>query len=319
MMCIVFLLLATALDASPIKVALRYDDPRLQSNAFNDSLFTMLQRNQIPFTVAVIPCTTDERFVCDTAWQFFSTLKQALADRSIEVALHGFKHVLWNTDSHHYGEFNGVDYQEQYRRIAKGKQLLDSVLDYDIVTFVPPWNAYDDNTLKVLENCHFKAISAAVDQSDCLSSNRINYYPCTVAKPTKLLAAIENNRHRKGLIVLNFHRYNFDDQFTLADFERLLLDLRANYPLEFVTFAGLMAQNDLSDKARLTANRMDNFLSKKMQLGKMLYPTTYCRLIRVLNGVLCCFFPVLILFLFLFMMRRKQAKKSYLQERGCLY
>ena len=48
-------------------------------------------------------------------------------------------------------EFLGLNYEQQFTKIKSGKLFLEEKLGTNINTFIPPWNRYDLNTLKVLE------------------------------------------------------------------------------------------------------------------------------------------------------------------------
>ncbi len=303
-----FMLFITANIFASIKVVLRYDDPMLRANAINDSLFTMLQELHIPFTIAVIPCSGDEeKLVCDTSWKYLPILKNGITNKSIEVALHGLNHKESNNVKKG-GEFGNVAYEEQYRRIAKGKKMLDSVLNCNIITFIPPYNSYDTNTLNVLENCGFKAFSA--DMFGTVENNNIQYYPCTVHSPLELLSTINTNRERSGLIILMYHHYDFNEKFTIGNFMEILQIVLNEYPqVEFVTFSDLVELYEVSDKARISANRQSNLLYKRMKLGGILYPTKYVQSTRIVNGFLHSVFSFFIsVFFYLLLFGKKRPK-----------
>ena len=303
--CSIFLLFASELlMASPIKIVLRYDDPQLQTDTVNDSLFAVLQRNDIPFSIAVIPCDSAENLICDTAWQYFPALKKAVTNGKIEIALHGLVHKR--------GEFGNIPYEEQYRRIFKGKYLLDSVLNCNIITFVPPYNTYDKNTLIALEQCGFKVLSSYLENRT-IDNGAVTDFPCTIDSPVDLLPTVDNNHNREGVIVLMFHQYNFTDKFTVVDFEKILLRIKENLNVEFITFANLINSGETVNNKRIEANRQSNLLSKQLKLKGMLHPVSYCNAVRWVNAGLYSFASLAIsLILYLLLMRRNVDKRFWL-------
>ena len=288
-----------------IKVVLRYDDYRLKSDSLDNALYDMFQRQNVPVTLAVIPYDEHGNFVCDTTLNKYSILKQDLKTGKVEIALHGYSHVEKNGN----GEFKEVSYDEQYRRIRQGKSLLDSILNGNVVTFIPPWNLYDGNTVKSLVNNGFKIISA--DIYNAYHNTTIQYFPYAIDSPNLLLPTIKMNKGRNGIIVLMFHAYDFNNGFTINDFEKIIEEVKQNKDVQFVRFIDLL-NVEASDAARIHANKRSNLLSKKMNLGGMLYTTKYYQTIRIVNSLLYVSGFLLITMLGYLLLFRKGKKKTHI-------
>lgn len=166
--------------------------------------------------------------------------------------------------------------------LSKGKQLLDSLF-MPVITFVPPWNSYDDNTLASLEMLGFKCISSCMTVGQSLSSNKLQYYLETIDHPNKLLKAIEDNRNRNGIIILMFHHYDFDKDFSMEDLNTLLEEIGHAQNVECLTFRMLCDRNEESDAVRFKANIEINLLSKLLKTGQMLQKKSFAILIRICN------------------------------------
>lgn len=135
------------LSAKNISIVFRYDDFTLVNDSTNEKLVLLMHKYDIPVTLGVIPCDANENLVMDKNYLFLDYLKKAVHNGSVEIALHGLNHNRMTP----YGEFTGLSLEEQTRRIKKGKNLLDSVFNYNLMTFIPPWNSHDENTVKALK------------------------------------------------------------------------------------------------------------------------------------------------------------------------
>ena len=55
-----------------------------------------------------------------------------------ELALHGLKHL----------DYSKLDYQTQFEHLRVGRIMLNELFDVETCIFVPPFNKYDDSTVK---------------------------------------------------------------------------------------------------------------------------------------------------------------------------
>lgn len=121
-----------------------YSDPALESR-----VLAVFRRHGIPQTFAVIPnpgALPESLAAAD--FQHAMILDSLLSWQSrsdVHFALHGSTH---HRNPGSAGEFDGLPYDEQQRRLARGKNLLDGFLRTDIRMFAPPWNQSDDNTIE---------------------------------------------------------------------------------------------------------------------------------------------------------------------------
>lgn len=281
-----------------VKVVFRYDDFMLKNDSVNEEVVRIFQKHNIPLVLGVIPYDSAGHFVLEKNYAFMSTLKHGLANGSLELALHGYNHIKVADN----GEFGNVPFEEQYRRIKIGKQFLDSVFQQHTVTFIPPWNAYDENTLNVMDKLGMTVISSSLAINQPYSSKTVNYFPHTLGSPRGLISTIEENKTSKGIIILMFHSYDMNSNFSLSSLDSLLSKVEKYKAVDFFTFSGLIKANEKSDGLRFLSNLNPNLLYKWLKSKGILENTISVVTIRVVNLILfllSCTFVFLSLLFFI--------------------
>jgi len=242
---------------SKIKVVFRYDDFTLQNVPFQDSLLSIFDSNSIPVSIAVIPYdkTADPKPYNSMTQQQMAYLQELIHKNIVEVAQHGFNHTK-NSKS----EFKDVKEEKQYALIEKGKKYLDSVLNVNITTFIPPWNQYDSTTLEVLAKLGFKGISA--DLYGVATSNTIHYMPCTDKYVHDIKDLVSKNRDRDVTLIVMLHDFNFKGdgneyyikrKSTLIELKEVLKWLKENN-IQCCTFSQLISSGEDFGKERYLVN-----------------------------------------------------------------
>ena len=292
-------LTSVSLAAKDISVVFRYDDFTLTHDTQNEKIVQLFQKYNIPLVLGVIPFDASGNVILQENFAFLPLLKQGVQNQTIEIALHGFNHAKMSS----IGEFGNVPMEEQSRRINLGKQFLDNVFQYETVTFIPPWNAYDENTLKVMGKSGMKIISSSLTVNQPYSNEEISYFPHTIDKPALLIPTLDKNKNRSGVIILMFHHYDIGKTFTLLDLDNLLSKV-SKYDVNFTTFKGLMSENEIATDKRFRANLEVNLMSKLMNMHGVLYSTCRNFLVRILNLFLYLLIVVLIYLLPLFFLAK---------------
>ena len=214
LMLLVLLLPFLMQGFAQIKVVFRFDDFRLNNYGFNEKLLAVFAKNNIPLNLAVIPYVCEGNpILADTS--HMNHLKRCIKNKTIDIQLHGWNHASNSTNT----EFQGLPIAQQYKKIAQGKHLLDSLLQIDINTFIPPFNTYDSVTLKVLDSLKFTAISA--NRVGVTSSHKIKYIPGTTQAFSDLPEICKENKDNDAIIVIIFHPYNFSGNKPSQDVETL--------------------------------------------------------------------------------------------------
>lgn len=310
-----FFFICSIVNSQNTQIVFRYDDFRLKEDILDERIIKLFQKYQIPLTLGIIPCDQNEMIMFEPNYPFLPELKRAVANGSVEIALHGLTHVKLGN-----GEFGNVKKEEQYRRIKKGKSILDSIFNVRVVTFIPPWNAYDENTLDVMEQLNMKGISSALCVGQSFKNEYVSYFPNTIDDLKSLPKVIDQNKHRKGIIVVMFHSYDFNTQFDLSDMESYLAQISKDRKLKCKSFKDLYAEQEISDGKRMSVNLQSHLLYKYLQLKEMIQTTNFAIFIRVLNLLFYVCWSVLLysLSLWLLLKKKKVGKNQNLVTIFCL-
>lgn len=223
-------------DKKEITVVFRFDDYSFRSNTDLElKIIDAFRAKGMSFTIGVIP------YVCED--NFFSTspqnvipldsikgkiLRDASLDGTIEIGIHGYSHQTIKEGKNNT-EFKGMDFDEQKFRLEKGKKFMEGLTGIEVNTFIPPWNRYDLNTLKAVEQTGFKFFSAStIGDMDATSQLKIVPNTCTLNQLKSAVKNARNSNDKKPYIIVLFHSYDFieseDDRGdqTLSSFLDLL-------------------------------------------------------------------------------------------------
>jgi len=239
-------------SAKPIRLALRYDDCSALSPAdLEDRILAACARTGVPVTFGVIPepdAGSAEPGSRDPAnggglgmpAERIAKLTAAARGGVLEIALHGCTHRSRVPGGK--SEFAGVPADAQDSLIARGLMLLKP-LEPAPRTFIPPWNAYDGETLAALERHGVPTLSAIAGGPWRIGKRpaALAFLPSTCVIPEIRAAVAEARRHGGGIIVPYFHPYDFKEMnparglFTFAEFESALAWVAAQPDIETAT------------------------------------------------------------------------------------
>lgn len=133
-------------------IILRMDD--VQGYLWRDlsiNLTDTVLANNMSITLSVIP---DRAFDSDSIMRLY--LIEKSNDNRIEIAQHGFKH---NID-----EYLNLNESEAHDSILSGTDTIINLLKVKPVTFIPPYNTYNNNTTIALSKLNFSIISGERDE-----------------------------------------------------------------------------------------------------------------------------------------------------------
>ena len=277
------------LSAQNLSIVFRYDDFRLVNDSTNEKLVLLLQKYNIPVTLGVIPCDANEHLVIDKNYLFLDKLKNAVHNGSVEIALHGLNHNRMTP----YGEFTGLSLEEQTRRITKGKNLLDSVLNCDLITFIPPWNAHDKNTVKALKTNKIFIVSSSIYD---VWSEEV-YYPMSTDDYSQLELLVKNNQSFGGVIVVMLHPTDFKLNESFQNFEKILINLKKDKTISFYTFKGLENAGIFINGIQSEDQARQNLLSKMLKQKGVFLSSREIFIIKILNTMIYLIILFLIYFI----------------------
>jgi len=138
---------------------------------------------------------------------------QAEQSGIVEIAQHGYAHIknIHNTGNKN-SEFVSLSYNDQKEKIIKGKKILDKIFKHEIKGFVPPFNSFDENTLKILIQQGFSYLSAGWDIPEPLLSN-ISIIPrtCSLKNAQQSLKEAKTLGKLSPKIVIVLHHDDFEE------------------------------------------------------------------------------------------------------------
>ncbi len=193
-------------------------------------------------------------------------LRSASEAGILEIALHGYSHQT--VDAEHLTEFSGLDYPSQLERIASGKELLERLVGAPVTTFIPPWNEYDLNTLRVLEDLKFTTISASIS-GEATEDSPLMFLPatCDLLQLRRAVKAARRSSDTQPVIVVLFHVYDFMEidrergNITYQEFSDLLNWLKSQGDVRLLSIIeAATVINDLSVHRFLLNKRIDSVL-----------------------------------------------------------
>lgn len=214
-----------------ILVALRYDDPSLVSDwGLEERILHILQRHQIPLTMAVVPFHTSGKEVQSVDPVSLAHIREAFRTGSIEVALHGFSHTMNSTDwVGRPSEFYGLPEAQQLALISEGTRALSDAFGAPIVGFVPPWNSYDGSTISALKKLGFRYLSASAETpTPCADTLTIIPKTCNLTELIEAVRCARDYRSLNPTVLGVFHGYDFEGvegrapRIDLNSFEKII-------------------------------------------------------------------------------------------------
>jgi len=155
-----------SIDEKPKVVAIRFDD--VQDYFLSEVQAEVLKRflnSKVKVSLAVISgCFGNDSVVV-------SVVRQGVDNGFFEVAVHGWKHE----------NFSELSYAEQLELMSKAAGRLKTIFpSADVVTFVPPWNLINNDTLRAAEKAGFKILSSSLENEPYLRESGLRCLPETV-------------------------------------------------------------------------------------------------------------------------------------------
>ena len=224
-------------DVGDKNVILRLDD--IQGHAWQDTQITMLDdvmKDDIPMSLGVIPkgLRGDKRI--------YYFLKRNRC--KFEIAQHGWDHGgQYDEES---PEFVDLSKEDAYKRIMRGKKVLEKLVEGSITTFIPPNNAYSKGTAEALDIAGFTVLSAAKDSEYGYTVSTFDGSLKELTPISDVLDACEKSwvDGKTCIIMLHPQDYMTDNKLDRAKYENYFLPLLqglSSLDADFITFEDLAA------------------------------------------------------------------------------
>ena len=274
---------------SKIKVVFRYDDFTLTNNYMDSAVLHHFENHHIPLCIGIIPFDSAGRLLCSLDNEDIFTLRKLVETGELEIAMHGYSH----TKNSSCGEFSGLSFKDQLFMISRGKKVLDSIFNTheNIITFIPPYNGYDQRTLSALEISNFKIISSALEGCQQGNSAKLGFMPFTIGSPALVAESIGNAPMENVLIIVMFHQYDFKEtvnkgnyglkqqKISFKSLDALLDKVNSNKTIECTTFSKLLNEREDLSYTRMQLNR-ESFLVKNLLMIRDSYYLTAATITR---------------------------------------
>lgn len=237
-------------SAYSINLIVRYDDYCLEdgpclymrtSEAAGQEreFLEFLIREGVKANIAVTPfeSQTGTRAVGDGTGARLALLKAGLTRNLFEVCLHGYNHTNHGPDFA-LSEFARVPLRKQKEWIEAGKRRIMDVTGSTPIVFVPPFNAWDANTVVAMKENGLWVLSAEADSFP--SDNQVHSIPYTVT-PKDLMILLEARAlDGRKLVTLNVHPHDLPadkEHIGLKGMKQLISKLKAGEKAaRFLTF-----------------------------------------------------------------------------------
>ncbi len=142
--------------AKKVVVVFRNDDIQEFSGSAAERRFLKLfAENGIPQTYAVVPFKKN----LDKEGEWVLLLQEQQERGLAEIAQHGYAHR--NHTGKRRSEFAGRPFEDQAEEIRSGKAHLERIFQREVVTFIPPFNSYDKQTLLACAQNGIKVLSSS--------------------------------------------------------------------------------------------------------------------------------------------------------------
>lgn len=239
---LLFVLLSLQLAGAKTLIVFRVDDFMFRDNVRQEQIANIFEKYDIPLTVAWIPFDWETKKADTMSDSLWTRYVDRINSGKIDIMQHGCYHRNYKPGCDPYREFKNQSIEEQRRLINHGKQTLDSCLLAHGVeksklpeAFVFPCNDYDRNTIELVSDAGFTTISANIARP---IDKSLLFYPCTTEDFYELEKAADNLKD--GIIIVLFHDFTFDGDFTFERLEQLLTKLQQNDDVELVTIRDLI-------------------------------------------------------------------------------
>lgn len=254
---------------SRISLVFRLDDySAISDSEFENKLLSLMDKYNVPCTFGVVP------FVYEDEWDPSPQVEHPLTQEKIdlikpfvekglvEVALHGYHHHTQKIrlNGHIPGEFYGIPIEQQFNMIKRGKGFLEDAFSYDVTTFIPPWNTYDENTLIALEQNGFRCISTGPRFGPVSQGEKLAYIPalCKLSKTKDVLEELQLLNESSASVVVWFHQYELaeiyptktNDHLTFGFLESLFFWITQNQNITIKTLAQAVTGDKIYHKRR---------------------------------------------------------------------
>jgi peptidoglycan/xylan/chitin deacetylase (PgdA/CDA1 family) len=250
-----------------VTVVFRYDDYCSRSDTeLEKRIIADFKKHNVCCTFSIIPFVKAKNYlefepqdIIPLTPEKIAIARDAIKAGAMDAAQHGYSHQTLQTKGWHT-EFQTLDYSTQMDKLTKGKAFLEKVLDKPIITFVPPYNAYDAITIEVLEKLNFQCLSAGME-GEPVPSTSLEILPgtCNLGNLRNTIEYARKIVDYDPIICVVFHQYVFTDVETATEQEDI------NYKMSYDKFSELLSWVASQKDIRIMS--IDQILKTKVNLS----------------------------------------------------
>ncbi len=251
---LIFLLYTSHIESevphkAKVIVIFRMDDvqPNWKFHALRKGIDLFIEE-KVPVTLGVIPNVGGKLKVPEDP-SLSSYIRRLLLTKSnlVEVALHGLTHDI-RTHAGEKSEFAGLTPEEQFNMIVEGEKILGES-NTEIRVFIPPFDTYDNNTIKALRMANIRILSARyMDEKEytdpiivdgvllvhASQSLILNWSNITLNSYNDLVRSFDDVYDKGGVFVFEMHYYHFNKQKNLRLVRNLVHHMKAKEGVAFM-------------------------------------------------------------------------------------
>ncbi|MEO6959748.1 MAG: DUF2334 domain-containing protein [Burkholderiaceae bacterium] len=146
------------------KFIIRFDDitPTMAWSKFSNIEKTLIDFDIKPI-MGVVPLNKDAQLIAEPQREDFWSVVKGWRAKGWTIAQHGYTHEYVTTDPgilkiNRGSEFSGLPYEEQYRKLKAGKEILGANDVWQPV-FMAPAHSFDRFTISALTDLGFKSLT----------------------------------------------------------------------------------------------------------------------------------------------------------------
>jgi len=175
-----------------VKYIFRLDDicPTMNWSNFL-KLLAIFEKYDIKPILGVIPDNQDKKLSVNPPQEDFWKIIRDLYQKKWIIAQHGYQHSYVTKKSgiiglNNYSEFSNLSYEEQFKKIKRGKEILENYIGSPVSWWMAPAHSFDKNTCKALKELNFQYITDGVALFP-FKKYGLNWIPQQIWKPQKKL------------------------------------------------------------------------------------------------------------------------------------
>ena len=212
---------------APVRIAIIKADDLTKPTENWDRFIEVSSELQVKVSIGII---------CDSLQEdvngYFNWLRTLQAGGSVEFWNHGWDHKRWGPEGERISEFQGSGYPYQKKHLDDSQAIMKQVLGVTTVAFATPWNDFDEDTGRVINERedirlfigHYRG---NLDSAKLLVRMRLRVELDGTGKPSleKFVTLYEGLEDKDAVVALQFHPNAFEEHH-FSEYEKIITFMR---------------------------------------------------------------------------------------------